>query len=493
MIDINKFNDFEEYEINVPPSNNLFKELGNTTYNFIDILSELIDNSISSRVKGKLLNVNIEIGICNNKNKYSYILIKDDAKGIEKKLLGKAISPAERVGKSNLNEHGLGMKQAIAALGNLKYIATKTENDEKTIVLEELKFGKIKSKLVNVNWEHGTEICIDNIKEIVPKSAIGYTKGVIKYLGARYRRYLKSTNPKMKLTIKLLEVDEENEVSSKARKWNIEEVKPVYFHPYKIKNEPVIKKQKLKGIGWEAEFTFGYAPKDDEYLEMELEIPKNYEPYTVSQSKQGFDIIINDRIINFHQLSELGLVSRHSKYNYIRGEIDLKKGFTTATTKNYIIYNSNFRELIEKIHKILLDGKYLEKRTYYDELPENLLRDRLAYHFKHRTINPIKDVKTEYAVEGLGGHIDILAQNEAWELKKVPVSGLDVYQLFAYMDMGNIEKGYMLAYEFKTGAEAARDFINKKHNKLITFVNFNEFPINQPPNEQEIKKYCKKG
>ena len=55
MIDINKFNDFEEYEINVPPSNNLFKELGNTTYNFIDILSELIDNSISSRVKGKLL------------------------------------------------------------------------------------------------------------------------------------------------------------------------------------------------------------------------------------------------------------------------------------------------------------------------------------------------------------------------------------------------------------------------------------------------------
>ncbi|WMJ81224.1 ATP-binding protein [Clostridium sp. MB40-C1] len=491
MIDINHINEFETCKINVQPSNKLFKELGNITYNFVDILSELIDNSIASRVKGQLLHVNIEIGIC-NENKYSYIIVKDNAKGIERKSLGMAISPAERVGKSSLNEHGLGMKQAISALGDLKYIATKTKDDEKTIIVEELKFGEIVSKLFNIDWEHGTEVCVDNLKEIVPRNSVGYTKGVIKYLGARYRRYLKPERPKMKLTMKLLHIEEDNSTATKLKEWNIEDEKPIYFHPYKRKNEAVIKKGKLEGSNWEAEFTFGYAPKDEEYLEMELEIPKNYEPYTVSQSKQGFDIIINDRVINFHQLSELGLVTRHSKYNYIRGEIDLKKGFTTATTKNYIIYDLNFREVIEKIKKILLDGKYLEKRTYYDELPENLLRDRLAYHFKHRTINPIKDAKTEYAIEGLGGYIDILAQNEAWELKTTPVSGMDVYQLFAYMDMGNIEKGYMLASEFKTGAEAAKDFINKKHKKLITFVKFNEFPINHSPSEAEIKKYCNK-
>lgn len=491
MIDLNDIELFETYEIDVQPNNKLFKELGNNTYDFVDLISEFIDNSISAR-KDKLLSIDIEIGICENENKFSYIIIRDDAKGIEKNLLSEAISPGTCVGNDDLNEHGLGMKQAIAALGDLKYIATKTEEDLKTIVIEELKFGKIISKLIDTNWQHGTEICVNNLKSIVPKNSAIYTKTVTKYLGARYKRYLKMENPKMKLSIKLLDVDEECNINSTINEWEVSEIKPVYFHPYKRKNEPILKKEKFIGLNWEAEFTFGYAPKDEEYDEMELQVPKNYEPYTVSQSKQGFDVIKNDRVINFHQLSQLNLVpSKHSKYNYIRGEIDLKKGFTTATTKNYVIHDSNFIELIGKIQKLLTDRKYLQKRTYNDELPENLLRDRLAHHFKTRTINPMKDAKTEYAVEGLGGYIDILANGEAWELKTTPVTGLEVYQLFAYMDMGNIEKGYILAYEFKTGAEAAVDFINKKHNKLIRTVNINEFPITQVPDEEEIKKYFK--
>lgn len=77
------------------------------------------------------------------------------------------------------------------------------------------------------------------------------------------------------------------------------------------------------------------------------------------------------------------------------------------------------------------------------------------------------NVQTEYPVEGLGGFIDILADGEPWELKVNEADGLDVYQLFAYMDMGNFEKGYLVAKSFKTGAESAANFINKNHNKTI--------------------------
>ena len=51
----------------------------------------------------------------------------------------------------------------------------------------------------------------------------------------------------------------------------------------------------------------------------------------------------------------------------------------------------------------------------------------LANFLKRNTIIPKNDVKTEYIVEGLAVAIDILADNETWELKKGLASGLDVF------------------------------------------------------------------
>jgi len=478
--------------IKVDASDDLFKELGNNTYDFIDLISELIDNSIAASFDDKVLEVNIEIGFSDISKERSYFLIRDNGKGIERDMIGKAISPAALAGGTSLNEHGLGMKQAIASLGELKYLATKNLDDKEAIIVEEFKFGEIFPKVMDVDWLSGTEICINKLKVIVPRSAQTYTKS-ISYLGARYRRYLKRDNPKMKLNIVLLDIDEKdkNDNSLTIKKWHITEHKPTYFHPNKRVNEPIIKNKSFKGKGWDAEFTFGYAPKDDdEYEEMGLTLPKQYDPYYVSLTKQGFDLIKNDRIIMFHQLSELNLVvAKHNKYNHVRGEINLKKGFTTAITKNNIIYDENFADLISQLKEFLEDNKFLEKRSYPGELPEKLLRDRLATHLKTRTIEPKKNVKTEYPVEGLGGFIDILADREAWELKIGQASGLDIYQLFAYMDMGDIKKGYLIAPDFSTGSESAGDFIKKNHDKEILLVKSEEFPIMDPPTSEEIKKY----
>ncbi|GAI86571.1 unnamed protein product, partial [marine sediment metagenome] len=92
-----------------------------------------------------------------------------------------------------------------------------------------------------------------------------------------------------------------------------------------------------------------------------------------------------------------------------------------------------------------------------------------------------------YVVQGLDGYIDIFTDEEAWELKSAPASGLDVYQLFAYLDMGKIKNGYLVAPSFKTGAKAAKDFINKKHDKEIKLVPIKEFPIDRPPTEIELQ------
>ena len=37
--------------IKITPSDNLFRELGNNTYDFVDLISEFIDNSIAAKVE----------------------------------------------------------------------------------------------------------------------------------------------------------------------------------------------------------------------------------------------------------------------------------------------------------------------------------------------------------------------------------------------------------------------------------------------------------
>ena len=472
--------------IKITPSDNLFKELGNNTYDFVDLISEFIDNSIAAKKDDEILKVEIEIGLSKFDEQKSYFKIMDNARGIKRENIGLALSPGGTSGGNTLNEHGLGMKQAIAALGKLEYLITKTEEDTHAVKINELRFGEIDAEIIDANFSHGTHIKVNNINSIVPTNTQKYTKNVNYVLGARYRRFLREDSPKMKLSIKIINID----LNKQENIWNIKECNPVYFHPNTRRNEPMIEKKEIKGRGWKARLTFGYAPNDKQYEEIGLEPPKNYMPYKVSINKQGLDIINNDRVIKFHQLSEIDLVStRHNKYNYVRGEIDLISGFTTAITKNNVIVDNNFNELIDKIKEILGQKDYLEKKSYPDEIPENLLRDRLKKFFETSKMFKKNNVQSEYPVDGLGGFIDILADGEPWELKIGDADGLDVYQLFAYMDMGNFKKGYLVAKSFKTGAQSAANFINSNHDKTIELIERKEFPINNQPTDEEIKEY----
>ena len=83
----------------------------------------------------------------------------------------------------------------------------------------------------------------------------------------------------------------------------------------------------------------------------------------------------------------------------------------------------------------------------------------------------------------------MLADGEAWEIKRDDAYGLDVYQLFAYLDMSDFKKGYLLAKEFKNSAYAAQDHINSKHEVNIVLTLLEKYPINHPLNEKEIAEY----
>jgi hypothetical protein len=493
VIDLSKLVESKETTV-VEPSNNIFERLGHNTYDYKDVISELIDNSIAARRSGTKLLVTIDLYVDQNNSAVS-LVIKDNASGITQEQLGTAISPAGAQSANSLNEHGLGMKQAVAALGQLNYLATKTLGEGQARVIREFRYGNIQTYYVDWEGECGTEIAVNNLRAIVTTNASVISRSLVPYLGARYRRFLKPDNSVLELVINLRSI----ETGRATNEWRVSANKPVYFHPNTRVNSPVIHNHRLRGSGWEALLTFGYAPREAEYEELELESPSKFDPYNVSLNKQGLDVILHDRVILFHQLSELGVVNqRHPDFNHIRGEIDLIRGFHTAITKNAIIEDRNFRECVEQVRLVLQGEKpgpsgnpktYLRIKTYPDQIPEPLLRDRLATWLQNNPLSRRDTVETEYVVEGVEGYIDILADGEAWELKTNQARALDVYQLFMYMDIGDIDIGYLVAPSFTTGAAVAARRIQTKHDKKIGLVTLDKFPINQSPDAIEREEY----
>ncbi|MGA8599601.1 MAG: hypothetical protein WB676_33175 [Bryobacteraceae bacterium] len=362
--------------------------------------------------------------------------------------------------------------------------------------MTEFRFGEIEAAEKTFDRASGTTISVRGLKPIVVTNAMSYTRSIVPYLGARYRRFLRPDNPVLNLTVSI----RSNESGVVQYDWNVKEIKPTYFHSSTRENRPVFSKFSLEGKGWRAELTFGYAPKDaSEYEELGVDVPNKFHPYRVSLATQGLDVIFHDRVILFHQLSELGIVNqRHSDYNAVRGEIVLISGFATAITKNSVILDEHFRECITQTTQILngeAEGpnhrkeNYIQHKSYPEELPEALLRDRLVEWLKNNPLQKKASVSKEYAVEGIEGFIDILADEEAWELKRDQANALDVYQLFMYMDLGDLDRGFLIAKSFTPGAHIAVKTIKDKHQKEITLSSREHFPINHPPTTQEREDY----
>ena len=294
----------------VEPSDNIFVELGNNTYDYKDLLSELIDNSLAARNEDTFLKVKVSIGISDANPYRNWLTISDDASGIPPDRLGLAITPAGIQSSGSLNEHGLGLKQAVAGLGELKYLATRVAGEEYARIIEGFRFGPICPKLLETPWQHGTEVAIHKLKAIVQLRREYYTRDIVPYLGARYRRFLSHANPKMQITIQMLNIDDTDADGNAViiQQWPVEEIKPIYFHPNTRRNAPVVDHRRFHGEGWEADLVFGYSPEAHEWEELGLSQPGRFHPYAVSLSRQGLDVILNDRVIMFHQLSELKLV-----------------------------------------------------------------------------------------------------------------------------------------------------------------------------------------
>lgn len=474
--------------IQIKPSDNIFQELGNNTYSFDEALSELIDNSIAARLNDR---VNVEISFFINKNtdKCDKLIIKDDASGIKYSNIPICFNPAGKQTKSSLNEHGLGFKQSISTLGELEYFDSKHLGEEGFRICD-FSFNLLVYDLENKSINNGTEICVNvennNFVDISKKNYIAKTKRLSKQLGARYRRWI----DKNCLNIKINIIFDDEIINS----INVESIRPFYCNPWRGGiNEPLVK-QRFEFNKTVVELIFGYSPKTDEEFERiglvksDFEIKSGgntvNEIYALSSRSAGLDLIMNDRVIKFHQLDEIGLYgTRESWYNQIRGELILLEGFKTTSTKNDIIKTDDFSEIIKQIILFLTNGsgnKTLppsSDKKYKNDLKLNLmtngyLKKGLTNNINEKALQDVvekrlnsptsayrgKKIEKEFVIEKLGVKVDFLVDGNPWELKNQKCTSHDVSQLLTYLISLDVKSGCIVAPEFN---EASK-FIAKK-------------------------------
>jgi len=196
---------------------------------------------------------------------------------------------------------------------------------------------------------------------------------------------------------------------------------------------------------------------------------------------------MNDRIIKFQQLDEIGLQNtRESWYNQFRGELVLVEGFKKTTTKNGIIKTDDFNKILGDIRKFLMsatDNEYKrnlfkngytsrgEGRELFNEYElQDIIHKRLT-----SPISNYKKVEKEYKIEKLGVSVDFLVDGTPWEIKNKKLTTHDVSQLLTYIITLDAKCGTLICTDYSENVVFLVDLIKERFDIAITLNKSEEY------------------
>jgi len=474
---------------NKPRNNYLWKGLGGNFDTLTQIIGEFIDNSLSDFIKNPDNPVRqITISFEELPAAKYQVTVEDTGRGIAD--LDEAFSIGGTEAKlSSLNEHGFGMKHALAAANpdNASWrIMTRTPSDEKAGVYSLIKApfqmegqqvqriqgmwpgtiqttGTIIEFAVDKHWLStitrglkGSYSRLDSIATILNED-IGFTYGplISKAVGSIQIR-TKSLNDPVYKTM------------------NVSEVKPV-----STKTFPPGRGSTKYDLG-KGEVTLNY-----EFLEAERSDYKRY--YLANISTSGVEVRINGRAFETGLFSEIWPVEKHNSYNSLLIRIDIESDdperlpATTTTKAGIRRDDAKFEALLGWIKQKMSTPKREAKNSKEElDLFEQL---RNLKYSQLRQFDPSMIIDNEkYAFETLDERIRIdlfqsfLNQITIYEGKIDKSTPLDVYQLQMYwdglvLDGMKVEKAILIASEHpksvKTLAELKNEYEDQNGDKYV--------------------------
>lgn len=474
---------------NKPQDDFLWKGLGGNFDSLTQIINEFVDNSLSDFIKhpeNEIKQIFIKLEELTTQ---SYrVSIEDTGLGITD--LDAAFSIGNTTGQeSSLNEHGFGMKHALAAANqrndnwkvitrtkddaqNRRYCiiqAPFTITDQEAIVINDVSWpgkittGTIVEFTVDKHWigtiARGLRGNWDNLESYaeVLKEDLGYT----------YAYYINKSIASIQIQIKKAS-------DSEFKHLTVAEVKPKFYDTIS------------PGIGVASiDLGSGNVNFSYEFLQAEKSDYKKY--YLANMSTSGVEIRVNGRVLESALFSEVWGIEKHNSYNYILIRINIESSDpnrlpSTTTTK------TSLRRDDPKLGKILewIRSKLTtpQKRADLSDHETDLflqLADKKRLMLKE--FDPALIVKTQQmAFQSIGENVRIdlyqsmLGQTTIYEGKRDKTSPQDVYQLLMYwdglvMDDVKVDKAVLIAAEHPQSVKA---MVEVKNNAC----------------DQKGKKYC---
>lgn len=470
----------------------MWEGLGGNFDNIQQIIFEFVDNSVSNLtgINSNLLqNKQIDIIFKVYDENNILIQIQDTGTGINN--LDNALSIGNKQSQeSPLNEHGFGLKHALAAADkenkNWK-IYTRTKDDLNNNVFEVInapyRTENWTAKIISIqemNWPGNYNNTGTIIEFTIDKALLStLTEGIP---GANYNTsyermvhyFIEDTaftysnileENKLKINVKLFIND------SLRKDENVTALHPEWEEKYMENSE---------------ECDLGSGKVKINYVFGAIKSGNNIRYYKRNMASSGVEIRINGRALVYNLFSEIWNKAKHNSFNYFLGIIDVisedkNKLPETKTAKNSFKSNDNkYDALIRWIRQKYPTIKEVEESNdEYNEIKmfQNLLANLKAYNNSNDTIT------TEQYVfeEDMKLRIDLYhcSNNEItiYEGKKLKTSPKDVYQLRMYWDGLVYENmrpftGVLLANSHPDSVRRMVEYINKMKDASGNNYNF---------------------
>ncbi len=498
--------------MNVTPADNDFwRGIGGHFDTFTQIICEFIDNSISNFEKYQLATRNILITVdfeednnldASSKNKRvkkseqssRFLRIKIEDTGTGMSDIPKMFKVGDQSNKhSILNEHGFGLKHALAAANSQNdswMVSTRTKKEftkgefsliQSPYSFENLDVTKLNSSVYRWGGEFNSTgtliefVCTQLMFSTVNKGKRGAPNLFLQLdylcedLGFIYAGMIKEG--KATLSIKSNSIADEN-----GKKFNkmVKSIDPIWAGSYKPGEGKA--NVNLGGGNVEVQYKFG-----------EVKESTHHKYYKRNMATSGVEVRINGRLLVSNLFYEIWQLEEHPSYNKFLATINLVSDSsnalpTTKTAKNGIkTGDEKFEQLIEWIKKV--HPKPVKKSS--DAVTELELVEELAELKRTHIPAPNKSIQTQLKVYKTGTEspvaIDLYVYDgynvNLYEAKKDNADMQSLYQLLMYWD-GAVndglkpDLGILLASTFSKGIGEVMAQLNTKRDENGDYYNF---------------------
>lgn len=438
------------------------------------VLSEFLDNSISNIMSKKPIIRSIIITIKAVDEGY-HIAIEDSGTGIDD--FDSVLKLGDLSNKqSPLNEHGFGLKHALATANpeNDKWsICTRTAKDYENNcfrkVTSNYRFDYIEQTIdsSNIPWPGqinttGTIIeftCSESLFNTLQKGISGNAgyKQCLEYLLQDLGYVYAGILEKGLVNISLLSPDIDfNEA--------IVAVKPTWVDFYQNPKPGKIKMDIGSGEV-EVEYTFG-----------EMSDSGNPRYYKRNQSSSGIELRINGRVLMSNLFKEIWHIEPHPSYNHFLGIINIMSNDPTRLPKTRTSKNGIRTDDIklQNLYRWIKNVYPKPEQKLTNAISERLLVEQLAELKIRQTRSPAKHIETEFPVFTtiqspvavdlyyFDGYDVVI-----YEAKKGVANVQNFYQLLMYWD-GLVSdetqptEGILIASDFSPGVAGILSYFNEK-------------------------------